>query len=184
MAEIQIGGKGFDAYANVTTADEYLSASFTATAWRAEADVDQKGRALVEASRLIDRQVWAGAKSDELQSAAWPRSGIDGVDEYAVPDAVVAATCELASAFIDGQTDVLSNPSTTNNVRSLQAGSVGIEYFFPSAATAARFPLIIQELLGVYLLGAASSSTLGFPSASGVDGCSSFNRGLGFNRPI
>lgn len=183
MASVTISGQPYEAYASLATADAYLAGSLLATAWRGETDDDQKGRALVEASRLIDRQTWVGSKLTDDQSAAWPRTGIEGVDDYAVPDEVVAATCELASAFIDGQTDVLTSATTANNTRRLVAGSVELEYFAPNALIATRFPRIVQELLGQFLAGSTLTGIDGATSY-GVDECSSFSLGFDRNGPF
>jgi hypothetical protein len=179
MATITIDGVDYLSYAAVADADAYLGGSLSegAVAWRAESDADTKGRALVEASRLIDRQSWAGTKSEEGQLTSWPRSGITDVDEYAVPQAVIDATCELAGAFLAEQTDVLGSGTTENAMRRFKAGSVEIEYFRGAGAAPTRFPLVVQELLGPYLAG--GGSFIGGLFASGTDGCSSFSRGFG-----
>jgi hypothetical protein len=175
MPTVTIEGLAHDSYATAEEADAYLAASIN-SAWRDLKDKDQANRALVEASRLIDRQKCEGTKTDEAQATAWPRDGISGGADGETPAAVVAATCELASAFISGETDALTSPSTgSNTIRSLRAGSVAIDYFLPDAIAATRFPLIIQELLGRYLAG--SSGGVSGPVATGVDGCSSFRHG-------
>lgn len=185
MALVTIDGQPYAAYADLAAADLYLGGSISsgAIAWRSETDDDVKGRALVEGYRLINRQSWAGEKLDDAQEGSFPRSGLEGVDDYEIPQAVIDANIELAAAFLAGETDVLNNPSTVNGVRRYKAGSVELEYFFPSAEAASRFPLIIQELLGQFLVGATATG-VGGPSACGTGGYSSFSRGYGLNRPL
>lgn len=168
MATVTIGGTDYDTYATVAEADEYLAADFTATAWRAETDEDQKSRALVTATRLLDRQTWPGEKADEFQPLAWPRTGVTGYDDYEVPQAVIDACCLLAKYIHEGST-LETSPTTANNTKRLKAGSAEIEYFFP-LSNGTRLPLPVMELLAG-LLGAAGSSVSAAQSFD-TDGCS------------
>lgn len=168
MATIIIDAVEYDTYATVADADSYLAADFTATAWRAETDDDQKGRALVTATRLLDRQVWPGEKADEFQPLAWPRTGVTGYDDYEVPQAVVDACCLLAKYIHEGST-VETSLTTANNTRRLKAGSAEIEYFYPFV-NGTRLPLPVMELLAG-LLGGGGSAIASVQSFD-TDGCS------------
>ncbi len=169
MARITIGGVGYDSYASLAEADKYLAADFSATAWHDEADEDIRGRALVTASRLLDRQPWVGAKEDEDQTTAWPRTGVDGVEDGDIPPQLVEATIVLASLILEGA-DTATNPTTQSNIKSQRAGSVAQEFFRPDPKQAGRLPLPVQELLA----GLMGSSATGIAAtlSYGVDGCS------------
>jgi hypothetical protein len=165
---VTIGSATYETYATVEEADAYLAADFTATAWRDETDEDAKARALVTATRLLDRQVWPGQKTDEDQDQAWPRTGVSGVDEDDIPQAVIDACCLLAKYIHEGST-LETSTTTANNTKRLKAGSAEIEYFFP-LTNGTRLPLPVMELLAG-LLGTAGSAITAAQSF-GTDGCS------------
>lgn len=177
MATITIGAVDYHSYATVAEADSYLEADFTATAWRDEEDEDQKARALVTASRLLDRLVWLGEKTDEDQTTAWPRDGVPGVDDGTTPQQVADATCVLASMILDGN-EVVTSPSQASNIKRQKAGSVEQEFFRPGGATNARLPLPVAELLRGLLGGIAS---LAGSIAYGTDGCSTADDSYGLS---
>ena len=176
MPTVEINSVTYDVYVSLADADAYLEAQIAAATWQglsdSDADVDRKERAIVSATRLIDRQLWQGEKADPYQVHAFPRTGLvypdsgDDVPSDAVPQEVVDATCELASLMLDGsEVQALADPNTSN-VQSLKAGSVAISYF-RAEPSLDRFPLIIQELLGFWLAGAGVGLT---GVATGVDG--------------
>jgi hypothetical protein len=177
MPTVEIGSAPYEVYADVATADEYLEAQISATTWRAETDVNQKARALVSATRLIDRQSWQGERTDSYQVLDFPRTGLtycdndEAVPSETVPQEVVDATIELANVLLVDPTAAQETVNTDSLIQSLRAGSVSISYF-RAAELGNRFPLIVQELLGCWL----SSRTTGAEGsiATGVDGESAF----------
>lgn len=164
MATVSIGSDDYTSYADTDTADTYLAASVTVAGW-ADASDDNKAKALVSATRLLDRQTWI--------------DGYTTFDARIAVQAIVDACCELAGLFIDGTTDVLTSSSTEQSTKSLKAGSVAIEYFRQNPALAARFPTNVQELIGPYLAGSAEAASIGAPYAGGTDVCSAFDRDYG-----
>lgn len=180
---ITIGAVSYDAYASNQIADDYMAAQISSagTAWRAASETDQD-RALVSATRLIDRQTWQGTRDDQYFPLAFPRSGLvdaDGaaVDAYSVPQRVVDACCELAAALLDGSA-VQDQASTESLTQSLSAGSVSISYFRSAEQTAGRFPQPVQELIGLWLTGA---SILLVGAATGTDEESAFSADYSLN---
>lgn len=178
---VTVGGNEYDVYAEVATADDYLEAEFSdaATRWRDATltDADAKARALVSATRLLDRQMWAGSKTSDDQELAWPRTGtgISDVDEDVVPQDIINASI-LIAADINNGVDISGSSSTDERIRSQTAGSVSISYFRDNSG-GTRFPTAIQELLSKYLGGAGSGLTGVY--ASGTDRDSDF--GTGYN---
>lgn len=173
---VTIGSTEYDVYADITTADQYLAAESGATAWRDEADETVKARALVSATRLIDRQQWPGERYEADQPLAWPRSGtgLSGVEDTVIPQEVIDATCVLASMIVAG-VDVTGTPSTTaGSIKRQQAGSVSIEYFGDFSTTGTRLPLQVTEILAPLF---GSTSFAGGARAHGTDACSDFSRG-------
>jgi hypothetical protein len=176
MASITIGANSYEVYRSLANHLKYLAAEFSATNFRA-ATTENQSIAIVTATRLLDRLGWAGDKADEDQTKAFPRSGISDLEDDQVPAALLDAESLLASAIIDGQT-VVSSPTTGNNIRRQQAGSVSIEYFNPAMITdPTRLPQPVMELIGKWLGGAPLSGVL----ASGTDGCSILDNGFGLS---
>lgn len=173
MATVEIGENSYQTYADTDAADEYLEADFNASAWRGATD-DEKARALVSATRVLDRVTWAGDKAESDQALAWPRTdtNIDGVEDDEVPTDIVNASIELANAILIG-TDV-ANQTQAQNVKRQAAGSVSIEYF-RAFDDPARFPLSVQELIQRFL-GGSTAAILPGAIATGTDKCSDFSR--------
>lgn len=185
MAEsVQIGSTSYASYASVEQADAYLAAAIHATNWWTATD-DTKARALVSASRMLDRQDWLGDKTDPDQVLAWPRSntGVDGVEDDVIPEPIVSAAIELALALVDGAT-VQTDANTSQKIQSISAGSVSISYFRGAEGVARRFPLIIHELVRDYLSGSAGLAIGTGSIAFGVDGESSLENDYGLTGPI
>jgi hypothetical protein len=163
----------FEVYADVADADAYLDAALHGQADWDALDDDAKARALVTATRTLDRQAWRGEKTDPAQALAWPRTGtgVAGVEDNAVPQGVVDASIELALALAQGS-EVQNEQNTGQKLQSIKAGSVALTYFRGADGVPVRFPLIVQELIRAYLAGAGLSiamkatGVLGTPSAS------------------
>lgn len=180
---VTIGAVSYDAYASNQIADDYMAAQISSagTAWRAATETDQD-RALVSATRLIDRQVWQGTRDDQYFPLAFPRSGLvdaDGVavDAYSVPQRVIDACCELAAALLDGSS-AQDQASTESLTQSLAAGSVSISYFRSAEQTSGRFPQPVQELIGLWLAGNGISIV---GTSTGTDEESAFGVAYDFN---
>lgn len=165
MATITIDGNEYFSYADEDTADEYLAASSGATAWRAAATID-KQRALVSATRFLDRLKWL---------PAW-----DTQEEREAEQKVVDACCEIAAMIVAGEP--LEPQSTlAGETKRLKAGSVEIEYFRGGSGVFV-IPKLILDLLAGLLAGQGAGIGLSF--ASGTDRRSGFRRGFGVNRPF
>ncbi|MBI5386764.1 MAG: hypothetical protein HZA90_19000 [Verrucomicrobia bacterium] len=102
-----------NSYASVADGDAYFEGHLYATQWTA-ANADNKAKALVFATRLIDAErQFNGVKTTAVQALQWPRSNCPNPDAAAesgaaaavlvddqVPPAVVKATCELAKELL------------------------------------------------------------------------------------
>lgn len=162
LVEVDIGEGTFEVYADVDAANEYADGATHGATWRASTDDDAKGRALVTATRTLDRQQWLDAyNTPELRAE--------------VPN-IVNASIEMAFALMDGS-DLQNQQSTAERIRSMQAGSVSITNF-RGIDTPTRFPQIVQELLRGYL---GSDSSLFYSKAVGTDGLTEFPVELGFS---
>lgn len=182
---VDIDGEEYPVYADVEQADEYLNAALHATDVWPALDDDTKARALVTATRVLDRQRWRGVvyTSSPPQLLAWPRmnTGIVGVIDTVVPDAIGYATIELALALVSG-TDAQGEQNTSQKIQSLRAGSVSLTFFRGAEGEPYRFPLIVQELLWDYLLGVGVG--IGGTRSTGTDGVSVTHEDFGINGGI
>jgi hypothetical protein len=154
MATVTITPTDFEVYADVDAADAYLAGDFGAALWRAETVADQKARALITSTRLLNRLVWAGTMEDPDQPLAWPRSGtgIDGVEDDVIPQPIIDASIVLAK-LIHAGSKVDDQSTTATGIKRQKAGSVEIEYFIPTTDPQ-RLPTAVLELVGPYLGGA------------------------------
>jgi len=153
-----------NSYATVAEADAYLDDSLVAGLTWVAVDPDSKSRALLTATRIIEKQCWQGSPTDEspTQTTQWPRTGVmdkygNAIDSATVPDQIVSATIELAFELSQDSTGETSGGTGSNN-KKLQAGSASIEFFRPSggpngAGSEYRFNPHIQELIGQFLDG-------------------------------
>lgn len=175
---------GTNSYINVADADTYFDDAIHASAWE-DSTSDTKAKALVTATRSLDRQNWNGAKYQDAptQVLDWPRSGLvdsegDAVDETTVPQEILDATCELALALIQNP-ELQDSANTGNNIKRMKAGSVELEYI--RGTSGARFPTVINELVGLWLSG---SSRYSGPFIYGADNESDFSENFNFNRGL
>lgn len=174
MPTVTIGATTYDVYADVDTADEYFNASIQFDDWDGLTP-DEKARALVSSTRLIDRQSWKGTKTDPLQVLEFPRDGVVDCSGEAVSSATTLEVAAEASMIL--ALDLASGSSaqtavtTEDLTKSLKAGSVSIEKFRgDSSVTAARFSLPVMELIGCYFAGSVAG--LAGSLAYGTDGVS------------
>lgn len=169
---VSLGGNEYEVFASLPTADIYLAAEPNADLWR-EADQEANGRADISATRILNRMRWAGEKTDADQALAFPRinTGVDGADEFTIPQAIIDGSIELANAIRNGY-DAANLASTASGVRRQKAGSVEIEYFASVSVDGLRLPLPVMELIGPYLAG--EGALLGLAQAFGADGCTNF----------
>ncbi len=178
---VTISGTAYEVYGSIADLATYAGGSILWQSTYAGITADNRARALVEATRLLDRQRWQGAKVDDGQALAWPRTGVtvDGaeVSSASVPADITTAAYELAIAAM-ADASVIAGTSTGNKVSSVSAKGVGVTFFAP--VTGSRFPDRVMELIGAYLGGSSDSSGFGASGSagsysSGTDGASAFD---------
>lgn len=84
------------AYLDIVTAQSYFDGRLGTECWDTADDAD-KTKALLQATRSIDRLNFVGLKSDEAQELQFPRNG-----DTVVPSDIMAACAEEALALING----------------------------------------------------------------------------------
>ena len=164
-----------NSYATIAEANTYLDDSVRAGSWEF-LDDDSKARALLTATRMLDRATWDGEKSDPDQTLEFPRTGLADYGSTQFPGPIIEACIELAYELT--QDDEIETTSQGKNTKRLKAGAAEIEYFRPGGVrgmgSITRFPDVVEEIIAP-LLGTGGSHAEDF----GTDGSSSFSSGYG-----
>lgn len=129
---------GTNSYISVADADAYFNERLYSSSWD-NATADDKARALIMATKAIDRQPLKGIKDMETQTLAFPRydpskyldeveySNEDLVIEAEVPQIVLDAVCEEALALLDRGDDQRAKLQQAG-VKSFSLGSLSESY--------------------------------------------------------
>jgi hypothetical protein len=177
---VTIGGTSYEVYGSLTgagSASEYFNAALHGGDW-IDADPEDQAKALVTATRMMDRQNWQGTKTSPTQFLDWPRTGVvdregNAVSSSAVPDGIVWGTYELAE-ILRADPTAQEAVNSGSNVRAVGAGSARVEFFQPTRLTASRFGAVVDELVGEFLDSAAGDLGI-VVTGAGVE--SSFSSG-------
>lgn len=182
-ATVEIEGRLYPVYADLDAADAYLNAATQADTWRGLDDT-AKSRALVTATRTLDRQKWKGTMSDPNQLLAWPRDNVNcpNAEDGVIPENIITASIEMASALVDGS-DLQNTANQSQKIQTLRAGSVSITWFRGAEGFPQRFPQIITELLSCLLAGSDGAGLAGF-KAFGTEEKSVTDRSFDHSQPI
>lgn len=95
------------AYLTVAEADEYFATKLKSTAWTGASSTD-KQNSLYEATRLMERLVYQGVKSNQYNNEVLGQALIDQPLEFPrnglaeIPDGIKIACCECAIAILNG----------------------------------------------------------------------------------
>lgn len=183
MGTVSISGKTFEIYGEKAAAITYLLARLDAAAWTTASGAN-KDRALVSATRMLDRQNWIGQKDVDSQALEFPRTDLvdkDGnaVDNVVVPLLVEEANYELALSILkDASTQ--DRATTGSNVKGVAAGSAKVQFFRPMSGT--KLPTVAHEMVGLWLEGSDPSGNAAFGTggASTFDDIDQWGRVIGF----
>ena len=97
------GAANANSYLAVADADSLAGLMLGTLAW-ASATTDNKGRALVMATRYLDQLQWIGTRASTTQALAWPRQGAAcgewSFGSNVIPDPVKRACFDLAEALL------------------------------------------------------------------------------------
>jgi hypothetical protein len=144
---VTINGTDYTIYGTRAAADAYWESSLGpyADAW--EANTVKRDRALVQARRLLDRIQWI-AEADTFAER-------DAIENFQL------ASYEIAAALIVDP-NLFTSETSGKNIKAIYAGDgVGVQFFMPTLGITGRFPVQIQELIGVYLAGQQAGSVSG-----------------------
>lgn len=159
---------GTNSYKSQADADAYFADSLRATEW-ATIVSGTKDAGLIEATRIFERQTWAGEKEIPSQTLAFGRTGLTDNEGVALTpaetlDVVGEAQFEYALYLITDPTAIGTREATGSNVKKLEAGSAKVTYFKRIKGT--RFPLTVTDLIGDWFGGDGGSNVGGFVSGN------------------
>lgn len=102
-----VGSASANSYITVATGDDMTGLYLGTLAW-SSASTDNKGRALIMATRYLDELDWIGSRASTTQALAWPRNDAEcGELSYAnsvIPQPIKQACFDLAEALLSSPT--------------------------------------------------------------------------------
>lgn len=154
-----VGSATANAFVDESYATDYLDNRLNSGAWTA-AEIDDRERALIEATLELSLLEWTGTRTDSTQALAWPRSYAVDVDLPAVwevvdpapyfaddviPERVKKATVELALEFLRAGTTDLASTDKTVGIKRKRVDVLETEYESPGHRPTglARFPRVM-----------------------------------------
>lgn len=93
--------KYVNSYVSVPEADSYFDSTLQSEEWN-KYDATTKEKALITATRQIDRLPFVGRKLDINQSLEFPRTTTNLPFSDGIPDSITYATCEQALFLLKG----------------------------------------------------------------------------------
>ena len=159
---------GSNSYGSRAEADTYFNDSLRKATWAAVVSAT-KDQGLIEATRIFERQAWAGEKEVPSQDLAFGRTGLTDKDGVSLTPAetlevVKEAQFEYALFLITDPAQIGTREATGSNVKKLEAGSAKVTYFKRINGT--RFPLTVTDLIGDWFGGDRGSNVGGFVSGN------------------
>jgi hypothetical protein len=167
---------GTNSYGSRADADTHFTDSLKNVTWSAFSTT-LRDQALVEATRILERQSYAGAKGTPDQTLAFGRSGIlnrEGVEMTIEESLSAFKIVQFEYAFILlTNLNLVDSTNGSNGLKSFKSSSTTI--VFTNSGKSSRFPSAIQEMISIFLAGSIGS--VGSTYASGTDDESSFGVG-------
>lgn len=147
---------GTNSYINVADAEAYFAERLHVDPWDT-ADADTKAKALITATRAIDRLLLVGCKADSEQALEFPRAVMTGyglIADDAVPQVVLDAVCEEALELLD-TSGAERRKLQAAGVTSFQLGTLSEVYATGSSGRSAKpsglFSQAARELMRPYV---------------------------------
>lgn len=114
-----VGASDANSYLSVAAADSIANNMLSTVGW-GTATTDDKGRALITATRYLDQLEWIGTKTSTTQALLWPREDATcGEKDYAnnvIPDEIKFATFDLADALLGDSTLLSGTPAASGEL--------------------------------------------------------------------
>lgn len=142
---------GANSYVSLEFANSFFETIVDPGAWTDATD-DQKNRALIQATRIIDTEVrWNGQRIDPTQPLSWPRDAmvVDGIllGSTTIPEQLKEAVCYTARDLLTA--DPTAEPDSSG-IKRLGLGQGAISIEFDAATTRLRLTTFVRRLLAVF----------------------------------
>lgn len=115
MATVTINTVEYEGFSTVAAADTFLAADVVRALPWAALSADQKGRALISATRLMLQLPWCATAPDPLIVQAEPIPSVNA----------------MLAADIAAKPKLFTDASGDSNIKSVKAGSAEVEFFSP-----------------------------------------------------
>jgi hypothetical protein len=99
MLDAEMGGTGANSFVTLAEAEGYFATRVGAEAWTG-ATAAVRTQALLLAARALEQLRWHGTRASASQALSWPRTGVPGATDGAIPAVIKAAQCEEALAWL------------------------------------------------------------------------------------
>lgn len=141
-----------NSYCTLAEANTYHESHPYSSTWDAATD-DEKNRALVTATRLLDEQyTWEGEAANDTQALQWPREAVldhlqlSYIDEAVIPSRLKDATAEFARQVLAGNR-MADSDVETQGISSFSAGSVSFSFREDVDASAYVTPVAVRNMI-------------------------------------
>jgi len=168
-----VGSASANSYLTVAAADDLANLYLGTLNW-ASATTDNKGRALIMATRYLDELTWIGSKASTTQSLLWPRTDAECGDwsftNAEIPQPIKQATFDLAE-YLLGDGNALSGAGTGSselipgipnaNLKRARVDVIDVEFNSTGQAdskTALNVVPHLSQVLGCLCISSASSA--------------------------
>lgn len=158
------GSASANSYVLLTEANAYFDERLQVANWTAASD-DDKNRALIQATRWLDRFDFMGERSTTAQALEWPRIGAYTKDGYeydtdSVPTFIKHTACELALKAMNDDAGS-SDPLASTGLEGFDRAKVGpIEVEVNHSRKAGALPDPIKDMIRHVLVSTGFSVTL------------------------
>lgn len=154
MTTVTIGANDYNVYADPPSVTIFASADLTRSATWEALSLDDQNKACVMATRMLDRQDWAGTKADADQALEFPRSG-----QTEIPARVLQAF-QMLAVDVGVSPTLVDKVSQQDGVKRVKAGSAEVEKFAPSQQLPdTPLPRHIWNLIKNYIASSTGSTS-------------------------
>ncbi|MBL4904288.1 MAG: hypothetical protein JKY62_16820 [Desulfocapsa sp.] len=176
---------GSNSYGSRTEANTYFGDSINSDIWTAFSNT-KKDQGLVEATRLLERELWQGTKEVALQDLHFPATGVTDCAGVAVDPADTLETAkvgqfEYALALLNKPSLLNSTDATGTNLKQAGAGSAKVIFFKPKKGS--KYPLQVLSVMKCYFAGSDGGTGMvssGTGDSTSFDDCNSYDVTQGF----
>lgn len=142
---------GTNSYGSRAESDTYLADSLNGDKWNTFTPT-KKDQALIEVTRILEREFWLGEKEVPSQALDFPRTGLtlNGEDVTAAESLAIAKTAQFEYAFAILQDPKLLGTTNANgsNIKIVKAGTTKVEFF--RATRSGKLPTVVNDIIGEF----------------------------------